>query len=188
MSNERKKSPPKATDFGGLYLPGDRIPTAEAVEADTESAWALFNELTVNQEARFAETAPGSLQHKAETDQRYADTQPAGLVPAGPAGTPQAQRVTVDSVMVEARRNNRVCPLPLQWQVMYDLLPTTVRPDGKRVPTPPLAGLAWHQTPSLSKRTCLREQVEWAATQGCLGTIQSFFGSLQEDEWHHMGD
>jgi hypothetical protein len=174
MSSDNTSPPPKATDFGGLYLPGDRIPSPDAMERNSDSAWAMFNELSAGQEAR------------------YAATEPAGLMHQTPAAAPVAAskpQITVDAVMLEARRNNRVCPLPLQWKALYELLPVRTGGDGRREPTPPIATVAaWRATPPLSKRMCLREQVEWAASHGCLEAVASFIFGMQEDEWHHMGE
>ena len=200
MSSDKKPPPAKATDFGGLYLPGDPIPKPDAVEANSDSAWALFNELKGRQEARYAQTAPGGLtvpgslaSRVANGDQRYAATEPARLAqhPAAPASRPAPKSVapTVDDAMLEARRNNRVCPLPLQWKLMYELLPARTDANGRREPTPPInTAAAWRSTPSLSKRMCLREQIEWSAANGCLDAVHHFLSSMKEDEWHHMGE
>jgi hypothetical protein len=197
MSGDKKNPSGKATDFGGLYLPGDRIPAADAVEQNTESAWALFNELNIGQETRSAETRPAalvppdSLQARLTSgDHRYATTEAADLshqpeAPAAPAAG--GRTVSVDEAMVEARRNNRVCPLPLQWQALYDLLPSRIGANGRRQPMQPLVGAAWGGTSSLSKRMCLRDQVEWAQAHGCLDAVYFLLRNLQESEWHHMG-
>ncbi len=43
------------------YMPGDPIPAAEAVEANSESSWAMFSDSLSPQEADFPETVPASL-------------------------------------------------------------------------------------------------------------------------------
>ncbi|WP_298923412.1 hypothetical protein [uncultured Ramlibacter sp.] len=186
--NAPKKPAPKATDFGGLYLPGDRIPSVDAVEADTESAWALFTALSSGDgEPRgFEQTAPNGLPTRPVAEPGYAATEPAGLQMAARHKPPSG--LTPEAVMLEARRNNRVCPQQLQWQLLYDLLPVKADAKGRQDPLPPPAGQAWKSMPALSKRTCLRLQIEWAAANGCLQTIHNFFGQLQEDDWHHIGD
>jgi hypothetical protein len=186
MSNP-KKPPAKATDFGGLYMPGDRIPSPDAVEANTDSAWALFTALSSGEDPKgFEQTAPASLQMRQGTEPGYAATEPAGLQ-MEPRHKPPSG-LTAEAVILEARRNNRVCPQQLQWQLLYDLLPVKIGANGRQDPLPPPAGQVWKTMPSLSKRTCLRLQIEWAAANGCLQTIHNFFSQLQEDEWHHIGD
>lgn len=43
------------------YLPGDPIPVPDAVEANTESSWALFSEVPRQPEPDFLDTVPASL-------------------------------------------------------------------------------------------------------------------------------
>ena len=130
-------------------------------------------------------------------DQAFADTQPSDVIPLADASQPAPSATqgtglhwTVETVMALARRNNRVCPRPLQWQALCAQL-ATLRGDSQ--PGRAAAGLlasatAWHATPPLSKRVLLRQQVEWAAAQGVLEPVQRFLASLQEDEWQHMED
>lgn len=43
------------------YMPGDPIPVAQAVEANTESTWALFEDVPRPEEPDFQDTVPVSL-------------------------------------------------------------------------------------------------------------------------------
>lgn len=43
------------------YLPGDPIPVPDAVEANTESSWALFSDVPRQPEPDFLDTVPASL-------------------------------------------------------------------------------------------------------------------------------
>jgi len=43
------------------YIPGDPIPVAEAVESDTESAWARFSEMPEDDDNEFPETQVAPL-------------------------------------------------------------------------------------------------------------------------------
>jgi hypothetical protein len=67
----------------------------------------------------------------------------------------------------------------------HDRLPSDAH--GAR-PPPPLVGAAWAATPPLSKRMCLRDQVEWADAHGCLDAIYALLKDVPEDQWHHMGE
>ena len=196
MSKDDKKQPAgPATDFGAPWLPGDRLPSIQAEERSSDSAWALFNALSTGQQEPFPDTAAASLPMKLEAASAaappYADTEPAGLPvrrsapPLSPAArvTPS---VNLDQVLLEARKNNRVCPRPAHWQVFYELL-LRGREDRAGL-TPPIPIAAWKSTPSLSKRMCLREQLEWAAANGRLAEAYAFIRQLPEDQWHRMGD
>lgn len=166
------------------YLQGDPIPRPEAVEKDTDTTWAEFADLQALENRRFADTAPASRMHNPD-DPGYAPTMPAPLqsLHARPA-TPVVRELTVVEVMVEARKNNRVCPKPARWVQLYEMLPDKQRSE----PAAPLVDAAWDATPSIPKRMCFREHIEWAASHGCLQKVYAFMKSLPEDEWHHMGD
>ncbi|MES2786223.1 MAG: hypothetical protein V4684_12235 [Pseudomonadota bacterium] len=184
---KRRKDAP-LTEKGDLYLPRDFHAGTDAVEKNTDSAWAQFQEAEQHAERRFADTTPTSTApQELEVDRRYARTTAAELTLSTAPPTPAKPRggaATVEVAMVEARRNNRVCPKPHQWQQLFDMLPDG--PDGH--PPPPLTGAAWASTPSLSKRMCLRQHLEWAALHGRLDTVLSFMRGLAETEWLHMDD
>lgn len=193
MPDKKFKPRPAAARAGDTYIPGDAIPAPDVVEMEGDSAWAMWNDAHAAQEARFADTEPASLADTAAAaDPRFAATVPGALNPDHPAVRPAAGRqqatasswASLEEAMVEARKNNRVCPVPARWQELYQLLP------GKKnnQPTPPLLGAAWAMTPSISKRMCLREHLEWAQAQGGLDEVLSFLKRLPEAEWHHMGD
>jgi hypothetical protein len=199
MATDRRKPP--STDFGMPNFPGERVPGTHAVEKNTESVWALFNNLSAAPDAPPAAskpeagTRPSAGQRTAappapgiDGDPRYADTQPltepAVLSRSKPPVSFTASPATVAEAMVEARRNNRVCPQPELWQRLYSILPVKKTND----PLPPPLGAAWNETPSLSKRTILRAQIEWAAANGTLNSVLLFMRRLPEDQWVHMGD
>ncbi len=43
------------------YMPGDPIPVPDAVEANTESTWALFSDVPRQPDPEFLDTVPASL-------------------------------------------------------------------------------------------------------------------------------
>ena len=167
------------------YLQGDPIPRPEAVEMDTDTTWAEWSDLAAAENRKFADTAPASRSIRDVDEGNYAPTTPAPLqnLHALPA-VPLRRELTVVEAMVEARKNNRVCPKPAKWQQLYEMLPDRQRSE----PSPPLVGAAWNDTPSIPKRMCLREHIEWAANHGCLQQVFTFMQSLPESDWHHMGD
>lgn len=192
MATDKNKSPPRAPrSLDEPYIRGDVLPSPVAVEMNSDSAWAMWKEAHAAHEAKFADTAPMPVSSPASMsgDPRYAATQPAtlhgeyGAKPDAPRGS-KAKPPTVDDAMLEARKNNRVCPIPARWQELYQMLP-----DRKNnQPTPPLVGPSWPATPSISKRMCLREHLEWAEAKGRLDPVLAFLKQLPEGEWHHMGD
>ena len=95
---------------------------------------------------------------------------------------------TLEDVMIEVRRNNRVCPQPRRWTELYDLLPNKRRQGGGWEPALPLILAAWWDTPAMLKMLRLQEHIEWAATHGVLDTVHEFLAGLKEEDWHHLGD
>lgn len=186
MATGKKSGSGGNTDFGPTYMPGDKIPTPVAVEKNTDSAWALWSDVSAAQDAKFANTTPESrTMPLGGEDPRYAKTRPMALTPDGkPRAAAATEAVTVDDVMLEARRNNRVCPRPDRWQELFDRLPDKLADR----PMPPMIGPAWNVTSSLSKRTCVREHIEWAASHDFLEQVFAFLKQLPESEWYHMGD
>ena len=137
----------------------------EVVEKSSETSWAMFQALQGQQQRGFDKTRPAGL--------------------AGAPGQPAAsEQVTIDDVLVEIRRNNRVCPLPAIWQRLYAYLPNT----GAHLPPVPATHAEWAQVPALQKRARLREHVEWANTQGVLRQVYEALRKLPEGKWHHIGE
>lgn len=184
MVGDKKARPRPAASPGDHYLPGDPIPSPEALEGDSDSVWDLWHRTQRAHEEGYAETAPAPVVPAPASDP-YAPTAPARLtrrsaeVPAPPPKLP-----TIHDAMLEVRRNNRVCPSPPRWQQLYEMLPNRTQSR----PTPPLLGASWQATPSLSKRMCLREHLAWAETHESLPQVLEFLRQLPEEEWHHMGE
>ena len=95
---------------------------------------------------------------------------------------------TLEDVLLEARRNNRVCPQPAKWQQLYQMLTVNSQQDAGSALPPPPNGTAWLETPPLAKRMHFRDQVEWAATHQCIEDVLSFLKRLPESHWYHMGE
>lgn len=139
--------------------------TIEVLEKNTDTSWAMFQAL--------------QQQH----ERGYEKTQPAALHPSA-ANERVRAAVTLDEVLVEARRHNRVCPTPVVWQRLYDYLPNKT----PQVPPVPGTRAEWDQLPPLQKRTRLRVHIEWAASQGVLRQVYEALKALPENRWHHMGE
>ena len=161
-----KPAPPPARPPRNVFA-DTNLPQAH--ESNTDSAWQQFQDLEHRENARFADTQPADKSLLLDALKR----QPA----------PNPQNLTVDDVLVEARKNNRVCPQPVFWFQLYDLLP-----EGPRRPAPPPDGPAWRASSSLAKRMALRDQLEYAARVGTLSAVMAFLKKMREQDWLHMGD
>lgn len=189
MSSPKPPKPPSGKRLDDPYVYGDAIPTPDAQEKDTASAWALFNELTQKQEGGFVPTTPGSgpaplRQSGAAPAPGYEATTPAAMQ-GGATGGKEAP-LGIDELMIEARRNNRVCPKLDDWQKLYALLPGKQEVDGRMQPPPPISPQAWRVTSAMVKRLCLRDHLEWAVSHHAVLPVLMFLRNLPEDNWLHM--
>jgi hypothetical protein len=137
-------------------------PGVEVLEKNSETAWGMFQSLQEQPYRGSADTTHGEL----------------------PEAPVRPGEVTLDDLLTEIRRNNRVCPQPSVWKKLYDYLPNK---------TPQLAAVPatvqeWRATPPLQKRARLRQHIEWAAAQGVLKQVHKALAALPEEKWHHMGD
>jgi hypothetical protein len=176
--------PPKRPAFGNTVHGG------EARELGESTGWVEWNQALEQSERQFAHTAPMTDVIPPEGgDRRYAKTRPAGLSTSREAAKPSRRkaRLTADQAMVEARRNNRVCPRQRRWAELFGQLAQWA-PESADLPSPPLTGDAWNRTPALAKRMAFRDHIEWADRHECLDKLMDFLKALPEEEWHHMGD
>lgn len=143
----------------------DLGPLPDVAETDSETLLKMFVELDEQHSAGFLKTLPSSL---AALQQCSGDALDA---------------ISVQYVMSEARRNNRVCPVEAEWRRLHSLLAAA-----GAEPPPPLHGMELRRSPPLVRRIRVRDQVEWAAQHGVLREVLSFIQSLGEEQWLHMGD
>ena len=137
----------------------------EVVETNTESSWQMFLALQSQNDSPYAPTQPGEMQARPQCPPRAAAC------------------LTVQDLMVEARRLNRVAPCEPRWRQMHVMLQTAGQGD----PPPPMTGVEASVTPPLVKRIRVRDQVEWAAQHGLLERLFQFFRALPEHQWVHIG-
>jgi hypothetical protein len=162
-------APPKKDPnaIGKPYNPGEPLPKPDVVEKNSDTAWAMFQAIQDGTHEEFPSTSRDTLDLPVTRGPKEKAIKP----------------LTDDEVMFEARRNNRVCPMPSHWLQLHQIL----QQHGAGAP-PPVDLSAWQTTPPLEKRTRLRSQVDWAAEHGALEPMFTFFRALPEDQWHHMGD
>lgn len=190
MAFPPSKTPPRrGGDLDRPWEAGDSIPAPDAVHGDGESSWALWNEVKQQHEQRFADTAPMTRAPGSPEEAAWAATQPAGGALKIPKRVPKKEQVfTLESAMLVARRNNRVCPRPAQWDAFTQLLPARKTVRGSMSPPAAPTGAAWAVTPALTKRLCFREQIEWAERAGVLEKVMAFLQGMPEEDWLHMGE
>ena len=95
---------------------------------------------------------------------------------------------TSQSLIAYCRENDRVCPMPMLWNDLYEMLPYKRRVGNGWEPPLPLILAAWWDTPALPKMLRLAEHIEWAEKHGCLNQVASYLRNLREEDWFHVGD
>jgi hypothetical protein len=79
--------------------------------------------------------------------------------------------------------NGRVCPMPEEWQQLWEMLPAKERIGGGWKPPLPLILAAWWDTTPLDKRRRLQQHLAYAKENGVLPQVATFLKSLPEDRW-----
>jgi hypothetical protein len=92
---------------------------------------------------------------------------------------------TFETLIAYCRENERVCPLPIPWNGLWDMLQDKSKSDAIQKPSAPLILAAWHHTSNLDKMVRLGDHVKWANEHGILEKVSTFLRALPEAEWHH---
>ena len=87
---------------------------------------------------------------------------------------------TAATLIAYCRENDRVCPLPLKWNALWELLPERRRKGGGWEPSLPLILGAWHYASNLEKMLRLAEHIEWADQHGSIVAVSAFLRALDE--------
>ena len=98
--------------------------------------------------------------------------------------TSDSHNLTSLPAYVQAER--RICPQPLQWKALWEMLPGKQRDGGGWKPALPLILGAWWYTSDAEKRLRLREHIEYAAQHGVLAAVDSFLRGLAQEQWHTL--
>lgn len=85
---------------------------------------------------------------------------------------------TAECLIAYCRENGRICPMPIPWNKLWEMLPDRRRVGGGWEPPPPLILAAWHAASGLDKRLRLAEHIEWAEKRGCLDAVSDYLRSL----------
>ncbi len=81
--------------------------------------------------------------------------------------------------------NNKICPMPIKWNELYQLLENTQQIGVGYEPPIPLILGAWHNTSDYQKQNRLKVHIEWAKEHNQLDDIGSYLRSLKKEEWLH---
>jgi len=94
----------------------------------------------------------------------------------------------LEQLLSYCAQNERVCPMPLPWHEVWDMLPAKKREGAGWDPPLPLILAAWWDTSDDAKRERFELHLRWAEAHGALDMVARFLRSFPESEWHHRGD
>ncbi|MDX2308771.1 MAG: hypothetical protein NW216_11075 [Hyphomicrobium sp.] len=90
-------------------------------------------------------------------------------------------RQKIDRFLGANRAGNRACPIVKKWVEFHKLL-LAHRPAAADKPPVPyiLGGIG---APNAVKHARLRQQLEWAAANGCFPAAIAFLETLKDEDW-----
>ena len=84
--------------------------------------------------------------------------------------------------------NDRVCPTPLRWDSLYQLLCKIAEAKGVDKPIAPLIlGAWWHSSPT-DKADRLKSHLSWASEHGVLEQAINCLARISEGDWVHVAE
>jgi hypothetical protein len=86
-------------------------------------------------------------------------------------------------LLIYAKANGRVCPVPQRWSELWESLPKRRRVCAGEGPPLPLILAAWWESTADEKRRRLELHLNYAAEHGVLDKVEQFLLSLAQDEW-----
>jgi hypothetical protein len=78
--------------------------------------------------------------------------------------------------------NNRVCPMPMKWNNLFNLLK-----DNKRLSLPLILN-GWEMSSPLEKNLRFKDHIKSAEDTNQIGEISKYLKSLKESDWAHYGE
>ena len=84
--------------------------------------------------------------------------------------------------------NNRICPMPTEWDILWEMLPNRQKDGAGWQPPVPLILAAWWETSDDDKLQRFLIHIQWAHKHGAFEKIDRFVRSLSGDQWNHLGE
>jgi len=99
----------------------------------------------------------------------------------------QGTKETLESLWEYCTSHSRVCPMPMKWNDLYQILNNTKRVGAGYEPPIPLILGAWGNTSDEDKINRFRIHIKWASDHNQLVEVAKYLRSLTEEEWAHSG-
>lgn len=90
---------------------------------------------------------------------------------------------SAENLIDEAIQAGRVCPQPIPWNQLWEMLPDRHRVGSGWEPPVPLILAAWHFTSDAEKRERFHLHLRWAADHGAIESVATFLNTIQPGDW-----
>jgi hypothetical protein len=94
----------------------------------------------------------------------------------------------VEDILEYCRANNRICPMPQQWNKLWEILPGSSRITSGLQPPPPLILGSWNDSTADMKMKRLAEHIQWAVSHHAIVPVVAYLYGLAEEDWLHFGE
>jgi hypothetical protein len=89
----------------------------------------------------------------------------------------------LNDLLAFIQAEGRVCPMPDQWDHLWQMLPGRQRQGSSWHPPPPLILGAWWHSGANSKHARLVEHISYAAANDVLVPVDEYLRALPKDQW-----
>jgi hypothetical protein len=90
----------------------------------------------------------------------------------------------LEKLIAEASRDGRVCPRPMAWKRLWQLLPSRRRIGAGSDPPVPLIPGAWWEASDSYKRERFHLRLRWASEHGAIDAVAHLLSTMKPAEWH----
>jgi hypothetical protein len=88
------------------------------------------------------------------------------------------------SFIAELETSGRICPQPLRWNELWEMLPERKRVGNGWNPPLPLILAAWWEASDEAKHSRFLGHLEWADEHGTASSVVAFLRGLAEGDWY----
>jgi len=97
-------------------------------------------------------------------------------------GIMASENETFESLWEFCTSNNRLCPMPMRWNDLFNMLKNRDSLDL------PLILNGWEMSSPLEKNLRFKDHIQAAAGHNQLDEIGKYLRSLNEEDWAHFGE
>jgi hypothetical protein len=91
---------------------------------------------------------------------------------------------TFDELIAMAGKDGRVCPQPMVWNRLWELLPDRQRKGAGWEPPPPLILAAWWETSDYAKRERFHLHLRWPSEHGAAEAVAKLLSDMKPEDWY----